>query len=191
MVESSGRAKVAQALYEKDTRRVVRESEWADLSGRDRHDWLELADAAIEVINAERERGMYAEVATGPEQHVTRDDLLDARSSGSAAQDHEGLEAIGEYLAMYPPSGFTDRYSAEGWAHIAHGVLSAASVFARSSGCARSPQGEDHEAGIEAMLRVGPWRGLSDAERHSTYRHNQAEEAIAAYLSRVSAPERD
>jgi hypothetical protein len=56
-------------------------------------------------------------------------------------KDHEKLEAIGAYLVQYPPSGFTDRYSAAGWAHIARAVLSAASIFGRA------PHGEDHEAG--------------------------------------------
>jgi hypothetical protein len=68
-------------------------------------------------------------------------------------------EAIGAYLAQYPPSGFTDRYSAAGWSHIARGVLSAAAVFAAEAPdpasvlaalLAESP--EATVAAIEALL---------------------------------------
>jgi hypothetical protein len=54
--------------------------------------------------------------------------------AGDSAADRDlpsddKLAAIGAYLEQYPPSGFTDRYSAAGWSHIARAVLSAASLF--------------------------------------------------------------
>jgi hypothetical protein len=48
---------------------------------------------------------------------------------GPRDDDAEKLDALGLYLEKYPPPGFADRYSADGWRHIARGVLSAAGIF--------------------------------------------------------------
>jgi hypothetical protein len=48
---------------------------------------------------------------------------------GPHDDDAEKMDALGSYLEKYPPPGFADRYSADGWRHIAHGVLSAAAIF--------------------------------------------------------------
>ncbi len=48
---------------------------------------------------------------------------------GPRDDDAEKMDALGTYLEQYPPSGFADRYSADGWRHIARSVLSAAAIF--------------------------------------------------------------
>ena len=65
--------------------------------------------------------------------YVSDDALMAARAAldevRAAGRAEDKIEAIGEYLAMYPPRDFEDRFSAAGWSHIARAVLSVAPMF--------------------------------------------------------------
>jgi hypothetical protein len=108
---------------------------WREVDDFDEQAITDILVGIDEVLESHGRQRM--DIIDGPTVDALRDvvkrELVAARDRARSPQgeDHEAtrLEALGAYLAQYSPSGFTDRYSASGWGHIARGVLSAAAVF--------------------------------------------------------------
>jgi hypothetical protein len=114
-------------------KRLVDAREWMSVR-RQRESWG--SPAEVVVLDPEEWDALdvaitalaeFGSARAGDDEARRRERIL--REALNGDDDAEKLDALGLYLEKYPPPGFADRYSADGWRHIARGVLSAAGIF--------------------------------------------------------------